>query len=85
MPRMQRSSQAFFLIAATVVAGAWLIGREVFILAAEAIAHPGSHTRAPALLVAGLDKSDCRIVVDGFRIHTSYNTDLIRDLPDIWE
>jgi len=53
------------------------VARQILILTAQAITQPGSHTRAISLLRSCLEKSQRRIVVDCFRKHTFYKTQII--------
>ena len=55
-------------------------GRQVVILAAEAVADPRAHAGTPGLLAAALDEGDRRIVIDRVGVHRLDDRDVIHDL-----
>ena len=53
--------------------------RQVFVLAAEAVADPRAHARVAGLLVAGVDERDGRVVVDRLGVHRFDDADVVGD------
>ena len=53
------------------------VGREVGVFAAEAVSGPSTDARTAGQLAARLHERDCRVMVDGFRVHGADNAPFV--------